>query len=177
MTDTISGKGRCFDMTVTIREIKEQDNAAVEAIIRSCLKEYGGDREGTAWCDPDLGRFSEIYGEPEMRYWVAEDHAGRILGGAGFGPLPGEEGVCELQKMYTLPEARGTGIAHRLVETVLQHAADHYALCYLETFGNMSRAQSFYRKHGFEQTDQPMGSTGHISCDVFFTKRLRKDTQ
>ena len=164
-------------MTVTIREIKDQDNAAVEAIIRSCLKEYGGDREGTAWCDPDLGRFSEIYGEPEMRYWVAEDHAGRILGGAGFGPLPGEEGVCELQKMYTLPEARGTGIAHRLVETVLQHAADHYALCYLETFGNMSRAQSFYRKHGFEQTDQPMGSTGHISCDVFFTKRLRKDTQ
>ena len=164
-------------MTETIREIKEQDNAAVEAIIRSCLKEYGGDREGTAWCDPDLGRFSEIYGEPEMRYWVAEDHAGRILGGAGFGPLPGEEGVCELQKMYTLPEARGTGIAHRLVETVLQHAADHYALCYLETFGNMSRAQSFYRKHGFEQTDQPMGSTGHISCDVFFTKRLRKDTQ
>lgn len=164
-------------MTVTIREIKEQDNAAVEAIIRSCLKEYGGDREGTAWCDPDLGRFSEIYGEPEMRYWVAEDHAGRILGGAGFGPLPGEEGVCELQKMYTLPEARGTGIAHRLVETVLQHAADHYALCYLETFGNMTRAQSFYRKHGFEQTDQPMGSTGHISCDVFFTKRLRKDTQ
>ena len=164
-------------MTVTVREIKEQDNAAVEAIIRSCLKEYGGDREGTAWCDPDLGRFSEIYGEPEMRYWVAEDHAGRILGGAGFGPLPGEEGVCELQKMYTLPEARGTGIAHRLVETVLQHAADHYALCYLETFGNMSRAQSFYRKHGFEQTDQPMGSTGHISCDVFFTKRLRKDTQ
>ena len=164
-------------MTVTIREIKEQDNAAVEAISRSCLKEYGGDREGTAWCDPDLGRFSEIYGEPEMRYWVAEDHAGRILGGAGFGPLPGEEGVCELQKMYTLPEARGTGIAHRLVETVLQHAADHYALCYLETFGNMSRAQSFYRKHGFEQTDQPMGSTGHISCDVFFTKRLRKDTQ
>ena len=164
-------------MTVTIREIKEQDNAAVEAIIRSCLKEYGGDREGTAWCDPDLGRFSEIYGEPEMRYWVADDHAGRILGGAGFGPLPGEEGVCELQKMYTLPEARGTGIAHRLVETVLQHAADHYALCYLETFGNMSRAQSFYRKHGFEQTDQPMGSTGHISCDVFFTKRLRKDTQ
>lgn len=177
MTDTISGKGRCFDMTVTIREIKEQDNAAVEAIIRSCLKEYGGDREGTAWCDPDLGRFSEIYGEPHMRYWVAEDHAGRILGGAGFGPLPGEEGVCELQKMYTLPEARGTGIAHRLVETVLQHAADHYALCYLETFGNMTRAQSFYRKHGFEQTDQPMGSTGHISCDVFFTKRLRKDTQ
>lgn len=164
-------------MTVTIREIKEQDNAAVEAIIRSCLKEYGGDREGTAWCDPDLGRFSEIYGEPEMRYWVAEDYAGRILGGAGFGPLPGEEGVCELQKMYTLPEARGTGIAHRLVETVLQHAADHYALCYLETFGNMTRAQSFYRKHGFEQTDQPMGSPGHISCDVFFTKRLRKDTQ
>ena len=118
-------------MTVTIREIKEQDNAAVEAIIRSCLKEYGGDREGTAWCDPDLGRFSEIYGEPEMRYWVAEDHAGRILGGAGFGPLPGEEGVCELQKMYTLPEARGTGTAHQLLQTALAYAEKYYRQCYL----------------------------------------------
>ena len=44
-----------------IREIEKRDNAAVEQIIRSCLIEFGGNREGTAWCDPDLGRFSEIY--------------------------------------------------------------------------------------------------------------------
>lgn len=162
-------------MSATIREIEQKDNAAVEAIIRYCLKEYGGDHEGTAWCDPDLGRFSEIYGKPEMRYWVAEDETGQILGGAGYGPLPGRTGVCELQKMYTLPEARGTGIAHRLMETVLKEAAAHYDLCYLETFGNMTRAQNFYRKHGFERTTEPMGATGHTACDVFFTKQLRED--
>ena len=43
-----------------IREIEKRDNTAVEQIIRSCLIEFGGNREGTAWCDPDLGRFSEI---------------------------------------------------------------------------------------------------------------------
>ena len=36
-----------------IREIEEKDNAGVESLIRTCLLEFGGNREGTAWCDPD----------------------------------------------------------------------------------------------------------------------------
>lgn len=164
------------DMKARIREVEQRDNAAVEAIIRYCLKEYSGDHEGTAWCDPDLGRFSEIYGTPQMRYWVAEDETGTIVGGAGYSPLPGRPGVCELQKMYTLPAARGTGVAHALVEKVLEEAGRHYDLCYLETFGNMKRAQRFYEKHGFVRSDAPMGSTGHIACDVFFAKPLKEET-
>lgn len=159
-------------MRYTIREIQPQDNQAVENIIRACLKEYGGDREGTAWWDPDLGRFSEVYSREGCKYWVAVDETNRVVGGSGIGPLLGEEGVCELQKMYCLPAARGTGAAHRLMELCLDYARTIYQTCYLETFGNMVAAQKFYGKHGFTRLDAPMGGTGHWSCDVWFAKAL-----
>ena len=159
-------------MKYTIREIQPRDNAAVESVIRACLKEYGGDREGTAWCDPDLGRFSEIYSKDGCKYWVAVDEAGAVAGGSGIGPLEGVEGVCELQKMYCLPSARGTGAAHQLIELCLDYAAQRYRRCYLETFGNMLAAQKFYAKHGFTRLDAPMGGTGHWSCDVWYAKEL-----
>ena len=41
-----------------IREIVKNDNKDVENVIRTCLIEYGANHEGTAWADPDLGRFS-----------------------------------------------------------------------------------------------------------------------
>ena len=113
-------------MKYTIREIQPQDNQAVERIVRACLKEYGGDREGTAWCDPDLGRFSEIYNKEGCKYWVAVDETDTVVGGSGIGPLLGVEGVCELQKMYCLPHARGTGAAHRLMELCLDYARTVY---------------------------------------------------
>ena len=107
-----------------IREIEKKDNAGVESLIRTCLLEFGGNREGTAWCDPDLGRFSEIYKKPGHKYWVAENVEGQIVGGAGIGGLTPE--VCELQKMYCLKEARGTGVAHELMKLCLEYAKQYY---------------------------------------------------
>ncbi len=154
-----------------IREIQEKDNKAVEAVIRFCLIEYGANREGTAWADPDLGRFSEIYSTQGNKYWVATDENGKILGGVGIGALPGVTGGCELQKMYCLPEARGTGIAKELIETALNYAKGFYKLCYLETLPNMVPAQKFYEKHGFVRT-KPIAQTGHYACDVCYIKYL-----
>lgn len=159
-------------MEYTIREIRRQDDQAVEHIIRACLREFGGDREGTAWCDPDLGRFSEIYGKGGCKYWVAVDEAGAVVGGAGIGPLPGVEAFCELQKMYCLPAARGTGAARRLMEQCLDYARTVYRFCYLETFHNMTAARKFYAKHGFTRLDAPVCDTGHFSCDVWFARAL-----
>ena len=107
-------------MTYTIRVIEQRDDRAVEAVIRECLIEFGANHEGTAWADPDLCRFSEIYSTPGNRYWVAEDETGRIVGGVGIGYLA--DGLCELQKMYCLPDARGTGLAHTLITLALDFA-------------------------------------------------------
>lgn len=157
-------------MTYTIRPIEAKDNAAVEAVIRACLIEFGANHEGTAWADPDLGRFSEIYCAPGNRYWVAEDETGKIVGGAGIGRLT--DTVCELQKMYCLPEVRGTGLAHQLMSIALDYARDYYKQCYLETLDNMTAAQRFYEKHGFARTDTAPIQTAHFACQVRLIRDL-----
>ncbi len=159
-------------MEYIIRPIEQKDNPVVESIIRSCLLEFGGNREGTAWCDPDLGRFSEVYAAERSAYWVAENKKGNVVGGVGIGPIKGVLDVCELQKMYCLPEDRGSGIAGELLSTALTFAAAFYRKCYLETLENMVQARSFYEKHGFTRTWTPVGSTGHFSCDVMYIRNL-----
>ncbi len=158
-------------MSVTIREIEPRDNAGVGALIRTCLIEFGANHAGTAWADPDLDRYSEVYSAPNSCYWVAVDADDTVVGGVGIGPLPGAEGVCELQKMYCLPAFRGTGVAQRLMEEALDFAAKHYKQCYLETLSNMVAAQRFYEKYGFRRVDAPPAETPHFACDV----RLLRD--
>ncbi|MCR4718169.1 MAG: GNAT family N-acetyltransferase [Firmicutes bacterium] len=159
-------------MIYQIREIEEKDNKEVETLIRTCLIEFGADREGTAWVDPDLGRFSQIYNSDGNKYWVATDENNRIVGGVGIGNLDGVDGVCELQKMYCLPEARGIGLSHKLMEIALDYAKRYYKKCYLETLENMVAAQKFYRKYGFKRTYEPLVRTEHFACDVRFVKEL-----
>ena len=156
----------------SVREIEEKDNRAVEAIIRSCLIEFGGNREGTAWTDPKLGIFSEVYREPGSKYFVACDEDGKTVAGVGIAPLPGKEGICELQKMYCLPQFRGTGIANALMDAALSFAQTCYKRCYLETLPNMTAAQRFYEKHGFVRIPEPLANTGHFACDVCYLREL-----
>lgn len=159
-------------MKYHIRPIREEDNAAVEQVIRSCLVEFGANHEGTAWADPDLGRFSFVYSREGSRYWVAEDETGCIVAGVGIGPLPGADGVCELQKMYCLPKARGSGLSHRLMEHALNYAAQCYQRCYLETLPNMVAARKLYEKYGFHRMEKPLVQTGHFACDIRYVREL-----
>ncbi|MBE6674481.1 MAG: GNAT family N-acetyltransferase [Ruminococcaceae bacterium] len=159
-------------MTYIIREIQPKDNKAIEKVIRDCLIEFGANHEGTAWADPDLGRFSEIYNTEGNKYWVAEADDGIILGGVGIGNLDGTDGICELQKMYCIPEVRGKGISHKLMEIALEYAKKYYKKCYLETLENMVQAQKFYQKYGFVRTYEPIVKTDHFACDVRLVKEL-----
>lgn len=158
-------------MQYEIRKIRKEDDAAIERVIRSCLVEFGANHEGTAWADPDLSRFSEIYDREGRVYFVALDDGGRVVGGVGIGEIAGVADVCELQKMYCLPEARGTGLAHTLITSALDYAGAYYKSVYLETLPNMKRAQRFYEKHGFLRC-ATLGNTGHFACDVCYSKEL-----
>ena len=160
-------------MEYKIREIEAKDNKEVENIIRTCLVEFGANHEGTAWADPNLGRFSEIYNSEGNKYWVAEDEKGKVVAGVGIGKLDGIDDVCELQKMYCLKETRGTGVAHKLMKIALDYAKRYYSRCYIETLSNMVAAQKFYEKYGFEKLDEPLVKTGHFACDVRYIKNLK----
>ena len=60
-------------------EQEEKDNKEVENVIRACLIEFGANHEGTAWADPNLGRFSEIYNTDGNKYLVALMKMGKSL--------------------------------------------------------------------------------------------------
>lgn len=157
-----------------IRLIEAKDNLRVATIIRDCLTEYGcAGRMDTAWGDPYLERFSEVYTREDNAYWVAENDEGIVIAGVGIGPLEGVPGVCELQKMYCVSEYRGTGISQKLLDKAIDFAEKLYDRCYLETLDNMDRAKRFYVKNGFKHTEETLGSTGHGGCEYHLIKELR----
>jgi putative acetyltransferase len=152
-----------------IREIEEKDNEQVESLIRTCLIEFGANKPGCAWEDPNLGCFYQVYQNEKSKYWVAEDN-NKIVAGCGIGQLTNTENICELQKMYSLKEVRGS--ANELLKISLEFAKKYYKKCYLETFDNMLAANKFYKKHKFIQLEKPIVETEHYACDVWYIKTI-----
>ena len=115
----------------------------------------------------------ENFQKPTSIYLVVE-HKNKIVGGAGIAKLDNYNGnICELQKMYFAPIARGKGIGKKLINSCLEKAKTFgFAQCYLETMPYMHAAKALYAKNGFENLDKPMGNTGHYSCTVWMIKKL-----
>ncbi|MFN8012055.1 MAG: GNAT family N-acetyltransferase [Holophagaceae bacterium] len=159
---------------LSFRPIRPADDAAVVSIIRTVMPAFGADGPGFAIHDPEVNAMSAAYSVPGAAYFVVEDGQGRVLGGGGIAKLDGgPEGVCELKKMYFLPEARGTGTGEALLRHCLKVAkALGYRTCYLETLTGMDAAQKLYRKVGFQTLCAPMGNTGHHGCDRWFALEL-----
>ena len=157
----------------TIRPIRKTDNPAVGHIIRQVMTEYGAVGCSYSIADPEVDLMYEAYPAPGASFLVIEQR-GKILGCGGMGPLAeGDPGVCELRKMYLLPEMRGTGLGNRLLSMILDAARDAgYTLCYLETLEHMSQARHLYLRHGFGFVDTALGNTGHSGCNIWMTKPL-----
>ena len=99
---------------------------------------------------------------------------GQIVGGAGIGPVTGAPSeICELQKMYFLPVARGKGYGKQILKRCIAEARGmKYEKIYLETFHTMSDAIRLYEALGFKKIPTSIGSTGHFACDNFFLLAL-----
>jgi putative acetyltransferase len=159
--------------TIVIREIQYRDDAEIAKAIRSVLIEMGVPKVGTAYEDKSLDCMTETYNKPRKIYFVVAKGES-IIGGAGISPLDNfEDNVCELQKMYFMPEARGKGLGAKMMQRCLEFAKKvGFDQCYLETMPYMDDARKLYRKVGFEYIDKPMGDTGHYSCTVWMLKDL-----
>ena len=156
-----------------IRPLEKRDNEEIAQVIRNVLVELNVPKVGTAYADPHLDYLFETYENPKSVYFVIES-GDKIIGGAGVSQLEnGDATICELQKMYFLPEARGLGLGKQMMEKCLQSARDFgFKKCYLETMPNMDEAQKLYKKVGFEYLCEPLGNTGHNSCPVWMLKNL-----
>lgn len=184
--------------TFRIRPIDARDDAAVAAIIRTVMPEFGATGCGFAISDPEVDWMHRAYGAPRSAYFVVErrgapapaDHGdgaqgadGRddeaqsvwtVEGGGGVAPLAGgAEDVCELRKMYFLPSVRGLGAGAAMMARCLDAARGFgYRQCYLETLTGMDAAMRLYERSGFRRIDAPMGATGHGGCNTFYLRAL-----
>lgn len=156
-----------------LREISETDNSEIARIIRSVLVEFGADRPGFAWQDPELDDMAQAYDREGYRYFVAVMD-GAVVGGAGIAPFECDlPQTCELQKMYLLPRARGKGVGWALLQQALQRAfALGYRQCYLETLSGLTGATTLYERNGFVALGNPMGQSGHTGCNLWYMREL-----
>jgi putative acetyltransferase len=158
---------------LVLRPIQAMDDPQVKALIEAVMPEFGASGPGFAIHDPEVQAMSQHYVGARARYFVIlRDN--RVVGGAGFAPLDGgDPTVCELRKMYFLPELRGLGMGARMLRHVLEAAAAAgFLTCYLETLESMHGARKLYGRFGFEQLDRPLGATGHFGCDAWYARPL-----
>lgn len=160
-------------MKFDIRKIEKKDNFFIKKILINVMNEYGVPSEGTALADVELNHMYESYLLDKHIYYILTIE-NKIVGGAGIAPLKNSDNnICELQKMYFLPIARGRGLGAQMIEKCLSYAKVFgFKTCYLETLPYMKAARKLYTKNGFTNISGPMGNTGHYSCDVWMTKEL-----
>ncbi len=156
-----------------IRVIKKRDNPQIAGVIRSVMTEFSAVGEGYSINDPEVDDMFSNYRDDRSCYFVIVRHD-QVVGGGGVGQLHGAiPSICEIRKMFFLPEARGCGLGRRLLQQLLEEARKRgYKKCYLETLERMSQAVELYQRNGFKRLDGPLGKTGHCSCDRWYARDL-----
>ena len=158
-----------------VRPIEARDDAAVRHIIETVMPQFGAGGAGFAIHDAEVKAMFNAYQIPRARYFVVE-RDGVVAGGGGIAALAGTgeaSEVCELRKMYFLPELRGLGAGSALMQTCLNAARQfNYRQVYLETLTGMDAAVKLYERTGFQRLNAPMGSTGHFGCNRFYSLSL-----
>lgn len=160
-------------MEITIRSIKKEDNAGLSYLIKKVFREFGIDKPGTVYTDPQTDYLYELFATPKSKYWVAEKNE-IVLGGCGIFPTLGlPDGYAELVKFYLSSEARGKGIGKALLQSTLLSAKElGFSTLYLESFPELRNAITMYQKAGFNFINKQLGNSGHHACTIWMTMKL-----
>lgn len=156
-----------------IREIEDKDNETLERIVKDSLESFDLNIPGTAYFDPELDKLSQFYKQQtDAKYWVVVNEADEVVGGVGIAPFDHNACICELQKLYILPEAQGQGLSRQLMNKALDFAKKHYTYCYLETLEKLQTANRLYDKLGFQELEEPIEGSEHNAMDTWYIKKL-----
>lgn len=155
-------------MSITIRAIQQEDNAAMATILRESLTEFGLNIPGTAYYDKSTDALYESFRVDKSAYFVAVEN-NEVIGGVGLFPTEGlPEDTVELVKMYLSAPQRGKGLGKMLMKKCIDLAGSlGYKNIYLESMPELAAAVSAYEKLGFKNLSKPIGNTGHYSCSIW----------
>lgn len=157
----------------TIAPIQAQHNADIARVIEQVGTEYGAIGEGFGPSDAEVTAMSHHYLAENRSLYLVATVDGKVVGGAGIAPFLDLQEVCELKKLFLLPETRGLGIGKALTRACLDFArSQNYKHCYLDTLSTMQTAIRLYESVGFEHKDAPWPGTLHGGCDVWMIKEL-----
>jgi RimJ/RimL family protein N-acetyltransferase len=147
---------------VHIRRLEPEDTGAYRGIRLEGLKHhpeaFGSTFEAEftrplAWFFDRLSQ-STVFGA----FWRTE-----LLGAAGFAVRSGEKEAHKglLWGMYVRPQARGAGVARRLVEAVIEYARPRVELLQLSVVVGNERARRLYAGLGFVEYGIERNSLKH----------------
>ncbi|MET0679005.1 MAG: GNAT family N-acetyltransferase [Bradyrhizobium sp.] len=137
---------------ITVRRLDAHDAAAYRDLRLEGLKNHP-EAFGSSWQDET--------GKPDA-WWAERLEASTVFGGwIGDSPLLGVAGFRvhagakhrhkgELWGMYVRPEARGTGLAARLVQRVIEHATPLVEAIGLTVVASNTAGKRLYSAAGFE---------------------------
>ncbi len=138
-------------MAVVVRPVESRDVAAVIALVRAVLAEFGLEFGVGASTDDAVRALPGSFVAHGGAFWIAE-HGGAVIGTCGMFPVG--PNVYELRKMYLAPAARGLGVGRELLATAVAWArARDGKRVVLDTIEAMARAIAFYEAHGFRRDD------------------------
>ncbi|MCL4157078.1 UNVERIFIED_CONTAM: hypothetical protein GTU68_053271 [Idotea baltica] len=134
------------------------------------MTEFGATGDGFSIMDKEVDTMYESYTENRAHFFVLLANE-KVIGGAGIAQLAGADlSICELRKMYYLPEARGIGYGSKMMRVCIDAAKESkFKTIYLETLSSMASANVLYDKFGFTECDGQIGNTGHHKCNSFKT--------
>jgi putative acetyltransferase len=158
-----------------ISKLLKNDVPQLINLIKTVWAEFGFDSSHPAApiFESELNKTYETYNTNKSNYFVFKQGK-KIVGGAGFGPLPkGYEDTCELKGMYLSSQFRRSGLGASLLQKILQEIKNKgFNKCYLETMDFMHGANALYKKFGFIKLDEPIGNLGHTWTNCFYIKEI-----
>ena len=138
-------------MDIKVRRLTEDDAEIFRAIRLEALELHPETFQATYESAADL--HLDAFRQRLRQYALFGGFmGGKLRGFVGFYPLKNpkisHKGI--MWGMYVEEEARGTGLAEAMVETVLDYARDKVEQIILSVLADNERAKRFYEKMGFE---------------------------
>lgn len=160
-------------MEISIQKITRNDDSSICNIIKCVGAEFGAIGEGFGPSDSEVLHMSKYYTHEFKSLYLVARVDGVIVGGCGVAPFAQRDDICELRKLFLLPESRGVGIGRKLVSECLTYATlQKFDRCYLDTLKNMNSAICLYESMGFEHLSKPLEESLHSGCDIWMMKKL-----
>ncbi len=158
---------------IALRPGTDEDAAGFIALIDACWSEYPNCILDVDAEVPELRALATYFAEAGGALWVAEQD-GRVIGMAATRPL-NQDYAWEICKVYVAGEARGTGLAHRLLDAAEVHAraaGAHRLVLWTDT--RFEAAHRFYEKRGFvrQGSIRILDDISH-SLEFRYTKPIR----